>query len=116
MGFELGGDTKGRPCSCGCGEKADVVIEAGKVEMPITNECMYKMVLELFSLCSNIKTDKRKHELGSFKGQYGILTHYGLAGEEDDNSLIFYNKEKKKGVRIEWDDLYNFVRRTGIND
>ena len=116
MGFDLHGETKSKLCSCGCGAKADVVIEIGKLEVPITNDCMYKMVLELFSFADNIKADKTSHELGSFKDSYGVLTHYGLAGENDDHALIFYNKEKKKGVRIEWDDLYNFVRRTGIND
>ncbi|MCL2370715.1 MAG: hypothetical protein FWC80_05770 [Firmicutes bacterium] len=115
--FELHGETKNKPCACGCGEKAEVVIAVGeKGEIPITNDCMYKMVLELFSLCGKVRKNLIATELGSFKDRYGVLTHYGIADQKNDNSLCFFNAEKNKGIRIEWDDLYNFVRRTGIND
>lgn len=115
MGFDLTGETKGKPCACGCGEKAEIVMEIGKLEIPITNDCMHKMMLELFSLCEKIKKNPLKTELGSFKGDYGVMTDYGITDDED-HSLIFFNKEKNKGVRIEWSDLYSFVQRTDIND
>ena len=115
--FELHGETKNKSCACGCGQKAEVVMAIGeKAEIPITNDCMYKMVSELFSLCGKTRKNLIATELGSFKDRYGVLTHYGTADEKNDHSLVFFNTEKNKGIRIEWDDLYNFVRRTGIND
>ncbi|MCL2555851.1 MAG: hypothetical protein FWE03_02370 [Firmicutes bacterium] len=116
MAFELSGETKNKPCSCGCGTKADVAIIIGKQEVPITNDCMYKMVLELFSLTENIKKNQIKTKLGSFKDSYGILTDYGIADEKHDDALIFYNEETKKGIKIEWNELYSFVKHTGINE
>jgi len=116
MAFELTGETKNKPCACGCGLKADVAIVMGKTEIPITNDCMYKMVLDLFSLCEKVKKNPLKTKLGSFKDSYGILTDYGLADEKNDNALVFFNEETKKGVRIEWNELYSFVRQTGINE
>ena len=116
MGFELD-EASGKACGCGCGEKADVVINIGKTAIPITNDCMYKMVLELFSLTE--KTGKKSlidKPIGSFKDRYGVLTEYGLASDKNDNALVFHNSETAKGIRIEWEDLYNFVRRTDIND
>ena len=114
--FELHGETKGKKCSCGCGDDADVIMQIGKTEIAITNDCMYKMVLEFFSFADNIKKNPIANKLGAFKDRYGVLTDYGIAGDKDDNALIFYNEEKKKGIRIERDDLYNFVRRTDINN
>jgi len=116
MSFDLSGDTKNRTCACGCGAKADVAIVIGKQDIPITNDCMYKMVLDLFSLCENTKKNLIATKLGSFKGDYNVMTDYGLADEKNDNALVFYNEETKKGARIEWNDLYSFVMQTGINN
>jgi len=116
MAFELSGDTKNKPCACGCGAKADVSIVVGKLDIPITNDCMYKMVLELFSLTESIKKNQIKTKLGSFKDSYGIFTDYGIAEEKHDDALVFYNEETKKGVKIEWNELYSFVKHTGINE
>ena len=115
MSFELD-EAKNKPCSCGCGEKSDATIKIGKIDIPITNDCMYRMVLELFSLCESTGKKSIIHTpIGSFKDRYGVLTEYGLANDKNDNAIVFHNSETAKGVRIEWEDLYNFVRRTDIN-
>lgn len=115
MAFELG-VASSKLCACGCNARADVAIIIGKQEIPITNDCMYKMVLDLFSLTEDIKKNQIKTKLGSFKDSYGILTDYGIADDKHDDALIFYNEETKKGVKIDWDELYSFVRMTGINE
>ena len=116
MAFELSADTKNKPCACGCGTVADVAVLIGKHEIPITNDCMYKMVLELFSLVEKTKKNLIKTKLGSFRDSYGIFTDYGIADEKNDDALVFYNEETKKGARIDWNEIYSFVKHTGINE
>ena len=115
MAFELG-VASSKLCACGCGARADVAIIIGKQEISITNDCMYKMVLDLFSLTENIKKNKIKTKLGSFKDSYGILTDYGIADEKNDDALVFFNEETNKGVKIDWNELYSFIKHTGINE
>ncbi|MCL2860884.1 MAG: hypothetical protein FWE22_00510 [Firmicutes bacterium] len=117
MAFEIHDETKNKNCTCGCGEKAEIVMQIGeKTDIPLTNDCLHKMVLDLFSFAEKVKKNPMKEKFGSFKDRYGMLTDYGIADEDDGHSLIFFNEEKKKGIRIEWDDLYNFVKRTDINN